>query len=57
MQCPNDKHNFIQADVYTGGTLYRCDKCGLEVQILLIFPEVRRTDLALMPQCPARQSL
>lgn len=30
MQCPNDKHNFIQADVYTGGTLYRCDKCGLE---------------------------
>lgn len=30
MQCPNDKHNFIRADVYTGGTLYRCDKCGLE---------------------------
>ena len=30
MQCSNDKHNFIQADVYTGGTLYRCDKCGLE---------------------------
>lgn len=28
--CPNDKHNFIQADVYTGGTLYKCEKCGLE---------------------------
>lgn len=29
--CPDDKHNFIKADVYTEGTLYRCDKCGLEV--------------------------
>ena len=30
-QCPKDKHNFIKADAYTEGTLYKCEKCGLEV--------------------------
>ena len=39
VHCPNDEHNFIEADVYTGGTLYRCDKCGLEVNAP-IFPRM-----------------
>ena len=29
--CKNNNHNFIEVDLYTGGIIYKCDKCGLEV--------------------------
>ena len=36
MQCPNDKHNFVQINEHTAGTMYKCDKCGLETYELTL---------------------
>lgn len=39
-ECPKDKHNFVPADSPTGGMLYKCEKCGLEVFVSMFSGEI-----------------
>ena len=33
MDCQNNQHNFVVAEKYDGGVVYRCDRCGLLIDV------------------------
>lgn len=37
--CENDVHDYIISEVYTGGTIYRCTKCGKIKHTSTLYPE------------------
>ncbi len=37
MDCPNNQHNFIVAEEYTGDTDYVCTKCGKKKTVSTAF--------------------
>ena len=42
--CENDVHDYIISEVYTGGTKYRCTKCGKIKHTSTLYPDQKEED-------------